>query len=368
MPILIDGPQGRIAADSLAFDNEGELEKVVASQPNLLETEDEEPLALVNSQVTLPEAGLLDLLFVSEAGLPVAAEVKLARNAESRRQVVAQVVDYVSALTSLTVDELDQQVGGSLEVALRSFDAGSDMDEFDRRWQAVGANLRAGLARVVLVLDDVRPDLERIVRFLSDHSNLDVRLVTISKYGAQKVGILYVPRIIITAQGKPVPRPPSGPRPQRPELAQVIQAYDHMAASDLQTKGNASWFRQIRPPDWPAGFRVHYEFVYQHKRIGAELHLENDRTTFLAPLLSQMAGRKVGPNQSELQWDPRWSSGRGRLMVRHALTEPPDTIAKSMLDLIQLTREPVAKQLSELGITAPVNMPEDGTSLGDHSP
>jgi hypothetical protein len=368
MPILIDGPQGRIAADSLAFDNEGELEKVVASQPNLLETDDEEPLALVNSQVTLPEAGSLDLLFVSEAGLPVAVEVKLARNGESRREVVAQVVDYVSALTSLTVDELNQRVGGSLEIALRSFDAGSDIDEFDRPWQAVGANLRAGLARVVLVLDDVRPDLERIVRFLSDHSNLDVRLVTISKYAAQKVGILYVPRIIITAQGKPAPRPTSGPRPLRPELAQVIQAYDQMAASELQTRGNTSWYRQIRPPEWPAGLRVHYEFVYLHKGIGAELHLENDRATSLTSLLSQMAGRKVGPTQSELQWDPKWSRGKGRLMVRYPRTEPPDTIAKSMLDLIQLTREPVAKQVSELGITAPVNVLEDGTSLGDHSP
>jgi hypothetical protein len=368
MPILIDGPQGRIAADSLAFDNEGELEKVVASQPNLLETDDEEPLALVNSQVTLPEAGSLDLLFVSEAGLPVAVEVKLARNGESRREVVAQVVDYVSALTSLTVDELNQRVGGSLEIALRSFDAGSDIDEFDRPWQAVGANLRAGLARVVLVLDDVRPDLERIVRFLSDHSNLDVRLVTISKYAAQKVGILYVPRIIITAQGKPAPRPTSGPRPLRPELAQVIQAYDQMAASELQTRGNTSWYRQIRPPEWPAGLRVHYEFVYLHKGIGAELHLENDRATSLTSLLSQMAGRKVGPTQSELQWDPKWSRGKGRLMVRYPRTEPPDTIAKSMLDLIQLTREPVARQVSELGITAPVNVLEDGTSLGDHSP
>jgi hypothetical protein len=368
MPILIDGPQGRIAADSLAFDNEGELEKVVASQPNLLETDDEEPLALVNSQVTLPEAGSLDLLFVSEAGLPVAVEVKLARNGESRREVVAQVVDYVSALTSLTVDELNQRVGGSLEIALRSFDAGSDIDEFDRPWQAVGANLRAGLARVVLVLDDVRPDLERIVRFLSDHSNLDVRLVTISKYAAQKVGILYVPRIIITAQGKPAPRPTSGPRPLRPELAQEIQAYDQMAASELQTRGNTSWYRQIRPPEWPAGLRVHYEFVYLHKGIGAELHLENDRATSLTSLLSQMAGRKVGPTQSELQWDPKWSRGKGRLMVRYPRTEPPDTIAKSMLDLIQLTREPVARQVSELGITAPVNVLEDGTSLGDHSP
>src|SRR2546423_147817 len=99
------------------------------------------------------------------------------------------------------------------------------------------------------------------------------------------------------------------------------------------------------------GFNVHYEFVYTHKRIGAELHLENDRATSLAALLSQMAGRKVGPNRNELQWDPKWSSGRGRLMVRYLPSEPPETIAQSMVDLIKLTREPVARQASELSVT-----------------
>ena len=38
-------------------------------------------------------------------------------------------------------------------------------------------------------------------------------------------------------------------------------------------------------------------------------------------------------------------------MVRYALTEPPDTIAKSMLDLIQLTREQVTNQASALSVT-----------------
>jgi hypothetical protein len=67
----------------------------------------------VASQLDLPEgAGKLDLLFVNSEGLPIAVEVKLGANAEARRQVVAQAIDYLSALTSLTVDGLDQRVGG----------------------------------------------------------------------------------------------------------------------------------------------------------------------------------------------------------------------------------------------------------------
>src|ERR1044072_407032 len=182
MPIFIRTNGGPITAEALGFQLEAELEEVAGSQPRLLESDGDSPLAFVAQQVTLPEAGNLDLLFVSETGLPVAVEVKLARNAESRREIVAQIIDYVSDLTSLTNDELDRRVGGALESALRSFDAASEADEFERRWQEVEVNLRAESARVILVLDSARPDLERIVRFLSDRSNLDVRLVTISKY------------------------------------------------------------------------------------------------------------------------------------------------------------------------------------------
>jgi hypothetical protein len=344
MPILIRGPQGPVAAVPLPFKNEDELEKVVASQANLLETAGDQPLAFVGSQVELPDAGLLDLLFVGEAGLPVAVEVKLARNPEARRVIVAQVVDYVSALTRLTVDELDAQVEGSLETALRSFDAGTNADSFDRRWQAVGSNLRAGLARVVLVLDDVSPDLERIVRFLSERSNLDVRLVTISKYEALKVGTLYVPRIVITAQGDA----PMGPRPMRPELAEVVHAYDDIAPNDLRSRGKAENYRQIRPSEWPAAFNMHYEFLRASGQIRVELHLENGLAASLGTLLKQMAGQRVGPTLVELEWDPKWSAGRGRLFARCSLAEPSNNIAKSMLDLIKLTREPVSKRASEL--------------------
>ena len=42
-------------------------------------------------------------------------------------------------------------------------------------------NLRAGLARYILVLDEVPTELRRIVLFLAKRSNLDIRLVEISK-------------------------------------------------------------------------------------------------------------------------------------------------------------------------------------------
>jgi len=103
-----------------SFQRESELEDVVASYPQLLQGPGDSPLAFVARQVTVPEAGILDLLLVSEDGLPVAVEVKLARNGESRREIIAQVIDYLSALTNLTNDDLDRAVSGALEGALRN--------------------------------------------------------------------------------------------------------------------------------------------------------------------------------------------------------------------------------------------------------
>jgi len=51
-------------------------------------------LAYVARQVTLYSAGILDILLVDADGTPVAVEVKLGRNGESRREVVGQVIDY----------------------------------------------------------------------------------------------------------------------------------------------------------------------------------------------------------------------------------------------------------------------------------
>lgn len=356
MTIIIRTPNGQASAQSVEFASESELEEILASRPDLLVSPGDDALALVGRQVDLPDAGLLDLLFVSEAGLPVAVEVKLARNGESRRQIIAQIVDYLSALTSLTVDELDGQLDGSLEKALRSFDEQSEVGAgFERRWQSVGANLRAGLARVVLVLDSMPVDLERIGRFLSEHTNLDIRLVTVTKHEGPDIGAIFVPHVAVSSEGEPAPRPLQGPRPIRKDLGAVVTAYDQIAPAGLRTYGTADRYRKIRPPEWPAGMNLHYEFIQAHGGIGVELHLENAKAARLGADLARLAGTGLGPRQSQLEWDPTWSSGRGRLMVRYQLGDDPQVMVQTMIDLIRLTRATVVEIASRLGMSADPN-------------
>ena len=114
MTVVIHQSSQLIPATQSQWASENELEQVLAGEVSLLQGSADHRLKLVARQVNLPDAGTLDVLCVDENGLPVAVEVKLARNGESRREVVAQIVDYLSALTELTVDELDLLVEGAL--------------------------------------------------------------------------------------------------------------------------------------------------------------------------------------------------------------------------------------------------------------
>ena len=126
MVIVREGNSASAELTNVEFKNEAELEAIVALHPSLLILSDEPRVALVKRQVNLPRAGLLDILMVNEEGLPIAVELKLARNNQSKREVVGQLVDYVSVLTSYTVDELDKAVGCALDSALRLFSTESD--------------------------------------------------------------------------------------------------------------------------------------------------------------------------------------------------------------------------------------------------
>jgi hypothetical protein len=347
MPILFKTPQGDLLVDSAPFLDEAELETVVAENPALLARPLDTPMALVKRQVNLPEAGLLDLLYVSSTGLPIAVEVKLARNGESRRVIIAQIIDYVSSLTQLTVDELDTAVDGALDAALQQLKLQDTPGAYDQIWQQVGANLRAGLARVVLVLDETPADLERIVRFLAERSSLDVRLVTVAKYTHSTQGTFYIPSFVVDAADEIRPPSPGPAQPVKPQLLAVASAYDSTAPADLRTKGRAATYRTIRQADWPAG--IHYEFYITANDFGTDLHLEGDKVRFLAADLSPLDGTTL-PTGSRVIWDPKWMGGRGRLRIKHSLDADPSALAADMQGLVNLTREVVNGALQRAGL------------------
>lgn len=362
MPIIRSNGKRPVILKSEPFANEEQLQKVVAENPSLLCFEGDAPLALVTRELTLPEAGYLDILMVSADGLPVPVECKLARNAQARREVVGQIVDYVSTLTSMTVDELDNAVSGKLEEALRGFGRENednlvralrelsndkeDTKDFDRRWQQVGTSLRAGQARYVIVVDEVPPDLERIMRFLIQRSELDIRLVQISRYPDPDGHDLYVPANIVDLA--PFERPRGVTRasaPPAPEFQAVLDAYSAMASPELQPRGRATTYRLIGPEGWPR--TLHYEFADYDDQCGIEFHIESAPHKWLGEVIRNMTTDKSLGFPHPLEWDPKWFRSRGRIMTKLPYSTPPQAIAGAMSQLIAATRERISAAMAK---------------------
>jgi hypothetical protein len=345
MPILIENESQRTMVSPANFSTEQELEQVLKNSQDLLKDENTSPedgssaVAFVASQLVLPEAGRLDLLFIRRDGLPIAVEVKLARNAQSRREVVAQAIDYLSSLTALTVDELDQLVEGRLEDALRQLVMDDDT-QFDLAWRSVGTNLRAGKARLVVALDDAPPPLERIFRFLTRFSGLDAQLLTVQQYPST-AGKIYVSRTRVDTKSEPGSSPPDPPQAAREELLAAVEAYNLSAPTDLKAVGTSPRYRNIRIAPWEG--RTHYGFIWRGKSIRVKLSWKEGDPPSLLEVVKKYAGRTLGDGVVlEIEED---GGNLARLYAKFPTETPPQTIANAMGDLLSMTKSEVIESL-----------------------
>lgn len=320
----------------MEFQNENELQGHLERCPYLLISDSEPRVKSVQREVHLPSAGILDLLLVDETGCPIAVEVKLNRNGQSRREVVAQAFDYVSDLSQITVDELDGIVNGALEQAI------SEMTSDINLWKQCGVYLRAGLIKVVIAVDKANEDLRRIVQYINEHSDLDVRLVSISKYDN---GEILVPNIIVAgAANSSRARLKKESIPNNPLFEAVIATYNQSASEELATRGRARTFRQVRFDHWPSA--IHYEFLdyKDSNEITVELHLEGDEVKHLGPSLKSFSGDEI--SGQNIEWDEKWNKQRGRIRIRYSSDSPPELIASAMDKLVEKTFESVNNKLT----------------------
>lgn len=180
-----------------AFENEATLHELIKENPQFLPLSGSPRLVVLGSEIQLGN-GYADILAVESSGRPAIIEVKLERNPEARKAIVSQIIAYAAFLQGFSIEDLEQ---GPLRRFLADtghasvFDAVKAQDQegavdVDSFTTSLQDHLSSGNFRLVLVLDDVPAELERVVAYLDAITvqALTIDLITLKVYevgGAQ---------------------------------------------------------------------------------------------------------------------------------------------------------------------------------------
>jgi hypothetical protein len=167
-----------------SYDSEDHIQRLIAEHPEVLAGEQfsgQEPRRwfLVGREISIPDGEnassrwSIDHLYLDQDAIPTLVEVKRRSDSRSRREVVGQMFDYAAnGPTYWTIAQLRASFasthaleGASADEVLRRI-VGDEVEP-EIFWQTVEENLRAGRVRMVFVVDDMPPELQKIVSFLS---------------------------------------------------------------------------------------------------------------------------------------------------------------------------------------------------------
>jgi hypothetical protein len=199
-----------------SYVTEAELQLLLARYCDLLpgdQIDPEEPRRwlFVGREVGVPagegEGGWwsLDHLFIDQEAIPTFVECKLASDRRTRREVVAQMLDYAANGTEYwSTDRLRQLAaataerdGRALDEAVVALIGSGAPDQVEGFWRQVQENLRRGKVRLLFVTDEAPRELRRMTEFLNEQMHeTEVLLVEIRQFrgnGGQRV---LVPRLI----------------------------------------------------------------------------------------------------------------------------------------------------------------------------
>ena len=182
------------------------IQALVHEHPSILPIGEIDPIfkgaVAVCRELETP-AGPIDNFLVTPSGLPVLVECKLWRNAEARREVVGQILDYAKELARFTVSDLQREVAkrlgrgpSALLDIVRAADPMVDETEFNDN---LTANLRRGRFLLLLVGDGIRERVEAIAEYLQAHAGLhfSLGLVELPIYELPDGGRIVAPRVLV---------------------------------------------------------------------------------------------------------------------------------------------------------------------------
>ncbi len=271
------------------FPDEQTLHDLVEETPSILPLAGNSKLVVVGKEVLLGN-GYADLVAIEPSGRLVIVEIKLSRNAEARRAVVAQILTYAAHLKGLNPEAVERDVLG-LHLRDRGYEsiqdaiASNDQEgSFDRAAfsQGLAECLTKGHFRLVLVLDEAPRELVTLVGYLESVTDeLAIDLIAVSAYDVGASRVLVPQRVDAERPAQePLPPKPSSPGP---EGRYVEGAEDFAATVESAKEGQRSLLRRLH--EW-AVFLDREGLV----RLGTYHAKGGDMTTLLPRLRADNAG------------------------------------------------------------------------------
>lgn len=150
-------------------------------------------------------AGSLDIFMITPNGDLVIIETKLWNNPESRRKVVAQILDYAKEMSKWTYSDLQREINRKLNTKGNVlFEIASNnnpeisLNEIDFV-DAVSRNLRIGKYMLIIAGDGIREGAKNLTEFINKAGNLNFSLamVEIPIFKTPDDELLLFPRTVI---------------------------------------------------------------------------------------------------------------------------------------------------------------------------
>lgn len=187
---------------------EQELESWIESSPNILGDD----LLVVYRQLSIPGVGILDLLCIDSAGVPVIVELK---RKSTPREAVAQALDYASWMDTLSEDQFKELAEEYLKKPL----AEAFSDHFPGE---LPEELDCQKHRIILVAPRLDAAAERIINYLSERYSMGINAVFFkyAKLGSEEI---LVRSMLVSEEVRKV-RSSSAPRRPSPEDLTKIAA------------------------------------------------------------------------------------------------------------------------------------------------
>ena len=318
------------------YEKEEELQALIFEHPELIGEEGSELVSIAREVNT--SAGRIDVLAMTTNGTITLVEVKLGRNGQSRREVLAQILDYISELTDYSYFKLNAATNDELGRVVDGFENNAELPRI------IEDNLRNGLVRLVIAVDESNDDLRRLVEFVARHTDLRVDLVEIKKY-LNNGEYYYSSNVVVQSSFSTMSdRTESGKSyPLLDEAVYLLEQSDAMGELDglLSVRNSNRSYRQIRVKGWPAA--VHYEYTILHNkpilyvRLDNELSPNDSRSSDLSAIMDDFVGREIDGYKIESRPYSR-TTGAGRVIF---IALPEEEIGKAgeiMLGLIKMTQ------------------------------